>query len=267
MGGVTRMSLPDATRSDRVYPLLQNLDLENLAFATVQGVGNTLAIEEMNEDELRRLVLVNLARLTVSGEWNGLLTAGGGGGMADVLPTITTTNADQYEVSSSPPWNGAVISNNSVSGIKKPHAFPFIAPATGDLTAIGVQVTSAEAGDSIYVAIYSQDANQHPSTLLGYATISLAVTGEIYQTSLSATITLTAGSQYWYSVSTDQSSSAQIRTLHLNDTPTLGITTALTTKAYSIEDTTRTNYAVPPSTFTPATINSDEPRYVIGLKF
>ena len=67
------MSLPDATRSARVYPLLQNLDLENLAFATVQGVGNTLNIEELNEDELRRLVLVNLARLTCKQEWAGLL--------------------------------------------------------------------------------------------------------------------------------------------------------------------------------------------------
>jgi hypothetical protein len=36
-------------------------------------------VEEANEDELRRLVLVNLARLVTAGEWNGLLTAGGGG--------------------------------------------------------------------------------------------------------------------------------------------------------------------------------------------
>ena len=35
---------------------------------------NSISIEEMNEDELRRLILVNLARLTVKGEWNGLLT-------------------------------------------------------------------------------------------------------------------------------------------------------------------------------------------------
>jgi hypothetical protein len=71
------MSLPDATRSDRIYPLLQNLDLENLAFATLQGTGETLNIEEMNEDELRRLVLVNLARLTVKGEWDGLASQSG----------------------------------------------------------------------------------------------------------------------------------------------------------------------------------------------
>jgi len=32
-----------------------------------------LSVEELNEDELRRLVLVNLARLTVKQEWDGLL--------------------------------------------------------------------------------------------------------------------------------------------------------------------------------------------------
>ena len=66
--------LPEAEKkSPRVYTLLQNTDLENVTFATVQSVGNTISIEEMSEDELRRLVLVNLARFCVKGEWNGLL--------------------------------------------------------------------------------------------------------------------------------------------------------------------------------------------------
>jgi len=66
--------LPDAEKkSPRVYTLLQNVDLQNVTFAQVQGVGNTISIEEMSEDELRRLVLVNLARLCVKGEWDGLL--------------------------------------------------------------------------------------------------------------------------------------------------------------------------------------------------
>jgi len=66
--------LPDAEKkSPRVYTLLQNVDLENVTFSQIQGVGNTISIEEMSEDELRRLVLVNLARLCVKGEWDGLL--------------------------------------------------------------------------------------------------------------------------------------------------------------------------------------------------
>jgi len=146
-------------------------------------------------------------------------------------------------------------------------SFPFIAPETGNLSAIGIQVLGAEAGDSLYVAIYSQDTNFLPSTLLGYATISLASTGEIYQTSLSATVSLEAGAQYWYAMSTNTSSSATIRALHTNDTPSLGITDALLAKHYSIQDGSRDDYAVPPSTFTPNTIETNEPRYVMGLKY
>ena len=267
MGGVARMSLPDATRSDRVYPLLQNLDLENLAFATVQGVGNTLAIEEMNEDELRRLVLVNLARLTVSGEWNGLLTAGGGGGFAEILPLITTTDATQYDVGSGPPWNGSVITSQSVVGLTKPHCFPFIAPQSGALTAIGMEVAGAAASTSIYIGIYEQDSNFLPSTLLGYATLSLGSTGEIYQTSLSATITLTAGTQYWFSMGLKDSSTATLRALHDAYLPALGITDDLSQKHFAIEDTTQSTFSVPPSTFTPNQIDGTHPRFVIGLKY
>lgn len=69
------MPLPDASKkSPRVYTLLQNLRLEDLTFDTMKDVGNTINIEELNEDELRRLILVNLARLTVTSEWDGLLS-------------------------------------------------------------------------------------------------------------------------------------------------------------------------------------------------
>jgi len=35
-------------------------------------VGSPITIEQLNEDELRRLVLVFLARITTQGEWEGL---------------------------------------------------------------------------------------------------------------------------------------------------------------------------------------------------
>ena len=74
------MPLPDANKkSPRVYTNLQNLDLDNVTFENVQSTGNPIAVEEANEDELRRLVLVNLARLVTAGEWTGLLESGGGG--------------------------------------------------------------------------------------------------------------------------------------------------------------------------------------------
>jgi len=70
------MPLPDApTISPRVYKLLKTVTLEALAADDdeMSGVGNPISIELLNEDELRRLVLVQLARLSVKSEWNGLL--------------------------------------------------------------------------------------------------------------------------------------------------------------------------------------------------
>jgi hypothetical protein len=70
------MPLPDApAESPRVYKLLKNQDLETLAGDDdeMSGVGNPITIEMLNEDELRRLILVQLARLSVKSEWNGLL--------------------------------------------------------------------------------------------------------------------------------------------------------------------------------------------------
>jgi len=58
--------------------MLQNLDLDTVTFAQIASTGDPISIEDMNEQELQDLVLVNLARLVVSGEWTGLLEAGGG---------------------------------------------------------------------------------------------------------------------------------------------------------------------------------------------
>jgi len=59
--------------SPRVYKLLKNIDLENVTNAQVTSVGDPISIEELNREELLRLITVNLARLSVKSEWNGLL--------------------------------------------------------------------------------------------------------------------------------------------------------------------------------------------------
>jgi len=61
------------TISPRVYKLLKNIDLENVTNAQVTSVGDPISIEELNREELLRLITVNLARLSVKSEWNGLL--------------------------------------------------------------------------------------------------------------------------------------------------------------------------------------------------
>ena len=68
------MPLPDApVQSPRVYKLIKNTTLEDVTNANITSVGDPISIEMLNEDELRRLVLVQLARLSVKQEWNGLL--------------------------------------------------------------------------------------------------------------------------------------------------------------------------------------------------
>ncbi len=59
--------------SPRVYKLLKNTDLDSLSDDDLILVGNPITIEELNREELRRLVLVQLARLSVKQEWDGLL--------------------------------------------------------------------------------------------------------------------------------------------------------------------------------------------------
>ena len=196
MGGVARMSLPDATRSDRVYPLLQNLDLENLAFATVQGVGNTLAIEEMNEDELRRLVLVNLARLTVSGEWNGLLTAGGG--LASVLAPLDIGSTvigggtwDNYPLSV-----GAGGQTSSTVGTPQtPYYYPFVVTKAGSIDEIKCYVGTADTGKNILVGIYDSVSGV-PVNLISTTTLSVNATGAS-SANPDTTTTFAVGTQYF----------------------------------------------------------------------
>ena len=61
------------TISPRVYKLLKNIDLENVTNAQVTSVGDPISIEELNREECLRLIIVNVARLSVKQEWNGLL--------------------------------------------------------------------------------------------------------------------------------------------------------------------------------------------------
>ena len=71
--------LPDAKPDKRIYQLLKTTDLANLTFSDFQKVAETIYAEQGAEDELRRIVLINLARLSVAGEWNGLTSSGSSG--------------------------------------------------------------------------------------------------------------------------------------------------------------------------------------------
>jgi len=64
--------------SPRVYKLLKTKTLSaeapnSLTQVIVGDVGDPISIEELNREEMIRLIIVNLARLSVKQEWDGLL--------------------------------------------------------------------------------------------------------------------------------------------------------------------------------------------------
>ena len=195
------MPLPDADKkSPRVYTHLQNLDLDNVTFANIQSTGNPIAVEEMNEDEMRRLVLVNLARLVTAGEWNGLLSAGGGGGMP-VLSFATSLNTSQktHFISAYPPFPKSVLSVSTQAVDTKCIFFPFVLPKDLDLASMTINISSGTSGDDLDAAIYNSDTSSGvPTTKVSGSDVTFATgltTGIVSH--FSATLSLDGGTLYW----------------------------------------------------------------------
>lgn len=202
------MPLADATPDKRIYELLKTVDLENLTFADLQAVGQTIYAEQGAEDELRRLVLLNLARLSVLGEWTGLTSAGASGftGMISQLPGAPS-NVDTFTLSRTPVYGAArdFSSSTGVANYNYPAAFPFIAPKTGNITEMSINVSTIDTGGTtISLAIYDTNAGNLPNNLLGYGDFTMLSTGDEVQTTFSATISLTEGELYYYAIVTDQ---------------------------------------------------------------
>ncbi len=192
--------LPDSDRSRRVYPLLQNQDLENVSQATLKSVGDPISIENLNEDELRKLVLVNLARLSVKGEWNGLLTASGGGG-SPILTLATSLNTSQktHFISAYPPFPRTVLASGSQAVTTKCIFFPFMLPKDLTFASMTINITSGAAGDDLDMAIYNTDSTSGvPTTKVSGTDVTFATgstTGIV--ANFAASVSLTGGTMYW----------------------------------------------------------------------
>jgi len=206
----------DRRPSKRVFPLLQNLDLDSVTFANIQSVGDPITIQDMNEQEMYDLVLVNLARLVCSGEWSGLLSAGGGEFNAE-MPGVSLQAlgvASRHPVGSYAPYGQGDLAtfiwyNND--NYQKTLYYPFIAPVTGTVSEFGIQITAAAAAScNLLIGIYSDDGDGAPLTLQmsGEIDVQNSGTGSIYQTSISADVStsLTRGTQYWVAMNRDTDS-------------------------------------------------------------
>ena len=223
------MPLPDADkRSPRVYTLLQNQDLENISADTLADVADPIAIEEQNEDELRRVCLVAFARMVTKGSFDGWLTAGGTPTMNAVIADASTISStyDINRIDATPPW-GQTTGNNGTLSRDEPQWAPFISPKSGDVASISIDINSVAASAvNLDVAIYSDDDGL-PDAKLTEAVFDAEVDGLTTQTSLTGTATLEAGTQYWYAWVRDAGTSFTI-TGGDNAPPYMGPTAALT---------------------------------------
>ena len=191
------MRSEDRKPSKRVFPLLQNLDLDNVTFDQVQGVGDPISIEDMNEQEMIDLIIVNLARLAVAGEWTGLLEAGGGTFNVNLTQAgALSADMDTDVVTITPPW-GISADLSAEFARQSPQFYPFIATTTGTVASMLINVdTVAASANTLECAIYSDDDGV-PDEILTECVFDGESAGDQEQTSLTGTASLTRGNQFW----------------------------------------------------------------------
>jgi len=196
------MPLPDADPDKRMYKLLKNIDLENLSFADFQTTAQTVFAEPEAEDTLRRIVLINLSRMAVAGDWNGLTTASGAGILPGKFGLGMTGGDIGWPFIPSFAEGAGVTSTSLLNGIA--FAVPFTAPSGGvTLTTSGTPgqvsyiVETAQTSATVIFGIYSTTSNGSlPNELLCKATLSAASTG-VQTASFNTQVTLDEGAIYW----------------------------------------------------------------------
>ena len=212
------MRAEDRKPSKRVFPLLQNLDLDSVTFSQVQSVGNPISIEDMNEQEMLDLIVVNLARLCVSGEWNGLLDAGGAtGNSAETTPWVDGLGI-YWEVARSAPYGDNTVQAGAMG--TDLILWPFIAPNSGDVSLMAIAINSSVT-NTMSLCIYSDDDGL-PDELLGYGDFDLSGSGTIEQDTFSDTITLEKGKQYWYGTKSDSANQPNLKAINVDNCPSIG---------------------------------------------
>jgi len=191
------MRSEDRKPSKRVFPLLQNLDLDSVTFDQIQSTGNPISIEDMNEQEMVDLIIVNLARLTCVSEWDGLLDAGGGTQYAlEPMDASQLTTYNYFQ-----PWSRDRTLNDAASSTNmetKAVFQRFVAPLTGTIGDITIRTSATNTGkDECKIAFYST-TNGLPGTRIGNISIDVNGGSGLHTSSSWTTAPpLTIGLTYW----------------------------------------------------------------------
>lgn len=190
------MPLPDAKPSTRIYELLKTTDLENITFSQFQGVAEKIFAEQGAEDELRRIVLVNLARLSVVGEWTGLTTSGSSAATQSPLPLADQLSATYQYFQPTDMYKVTVIDNTIAQVESYAQFFRWVAPKTGTINFFGVRSDSNQSGlDVVKIGIYDSDDDGYPKDRQANFSIDVNGGAGIYSTTIS--VSVTAGETYY----------------------------------------------------------------------
>ena len=192
------MPLPEAKPDKRIYELLKNVNLENLTFDDLQAVGQTIYAEQGAEDELRRLVLVNLARLSTVGEWTGLTSAAPPASPTTwgALPVERFTGAagDLRMFIPSQVFN--TNQNSTASWATGMFLYPFMASDNATIDAFQIYAGNT-IGTTTKIGVYNSLDSGLPDALQVSAEFSHTTTGILTQTTLTGSLTMTKGETYW----------------------------------------------------------------------
>jgi len=193
------MPLPNADKDKRLYELLKTQDLENLSYSDFQSAAEKIFVEGVNEDDLRRVVLIQLARMAVAGEWNGFTSAGGGGSSsADYgFGAVFNSSNDTYVPGDAAPYGGTAQSASTV-GTNSVMCYPWVAPQSGNISDFEVRVNTTSGGTNILqVAVFNDSGNGYPSTIVGSKADINCNSAAIVSASPGSTVSVVAGTKYW----------------------------------------------------------------------
>jgi len=266
------MRSEDRKPSKRVFPLLQNLDLDSLTFAQVQGVGDPITIEDMNEQEMVDLIIVNLARLVVAGEWDGLLEAGGGEQYAfapidaSLMPSTYTRYSpmDVYRTTDS---SAAPIASSEIDN--KTLFIRFVAPTTGTVGQITVRTTATNSGkDDLKIGVYSSSGGL-PTSRIGDIDIDVNGSADLYSSSSWSTAPpLVAGTTYWIGFVSGGSTAPLLATAKYDQFSCLGLTHYPGTPYNTLYNNTGTDYDMPSTVDLAVTVpTNSKPLFVWSYKY
>jgi len=197
------MRAEDRKPSKRVFPLLQNLDLDSVTFSQVQSVGEPISIEDMNEQEMVDLIIVNLARLCVESEWDGLLEAGGGGAVGEMLSVGPPSASYVYDLTGQSQGSQAA---NVAFPEDTMYLIPFTLPVDSSANDLRFSIATGTFDGTFYLSIYSRvEATNLPSSRIGTTSASISSTGD-KTVAFGAGPSLGANGMYYAAVSWERTS-------------------------------------------------------------